>query len=633
MKPKHRFLEGLKQITPFLLIIIVTVSLFGTCHWFYKTSVNYLIQEEYKSISEITGREALTFKTKLEDQLLMLESLTKNFLDIDFTDYNATKETILNTRDIGDFKKITFATSTGFTINNNNTTSGNILKKDYFQEALSGSPNISSAIEVDENGEEVLVLAVPIEKHEETPAVLTGTFNRAVLNQLFPADSFDGKGYSYVTDSAGNAIVLPEQARKEHIVFNDNFLSFLELTDLSNDILVEDVMGDFALGASNIIEYEIGQKQYIAFYTPIGIHDWYSLTILSSDYLQERIVPYSNSLFILITVITLLFLIPVLCLLYYKFRLLKVFQLKQELIQKEKYLDSITAHQHLILFDYDYDTGQVTLSGDVSYINAECEENLLLKPDEFLELLHPEDVAVIDSFRNCFINPVSTFSCEFRLKCTDSSYHWFHMQTDAIRNLESDFRHLYGNIVNVDATNKTPLIFADSQNELTGFLNLQSFEEKVNRILRSSDPKNIYGLYLIGPDGFTEINHIMGHETGDQILLQIAQRTAAVFSEADVFGHISGDTFAVFLHIHPDMQDSALTLIQEKAEKLSSRLTDTFQCSKGSYHLTTSIGISLFAKDGANCKTLLKQAYTALNYVKKYDRGHFNIYSIEMEDI
>lgn len=632
MKIKEKIRGFVKIIPPLLLIIILTVSLFTTGRWFYNTSTNHLTHKQYDYITEITAREALTFKTKLEDQLLMLESLAQNFHNVDFSDYNATKEAIYATKGTGDFKRITFATLTGSTINNNNTTSGNILKKDYFERAVSGLPTISSNIEIDDDGEEVLVLAVPIKREKEIAAVLTGTFNRTLLNQLFLSDAFDGAGYSYVTDSEGNALVLPQNTNTEHIIFTDNFFSFLELSNLSNDVLVEDVIGDFALGNTNIIQYEIGQETYLAFYNPIGVHDWYSLTILSTDYIQDSISPFTEHTRLFIIIFAVLFMILVIWLVFYKFKLQKVHRLKQELRQKEKYLASVTANQHLVLFDYDYEHHTIKLSGDVKYMFQTSEEKLFMEPNDFLLHLHPQDVAVLENFRKNLTNPVSVFTCEFRFKCSDETYHWFHMQTNLVLSEEQTPEHLLGNIINVDATNKNPLIFTDNKNTLTGFLNRESFEEKVNEILRNSDPKNIYGLYLIGPDRFTTLNDIMGHETGDQILLQIAQRMSTVFSSADVFGHISGDTFAVFLYIHPDMQNHALSLIEEKANSLRCLLTDTFHSNKGSCHLTTSIGIALFAKDGANCKTLIKQAYTALNHVKKSNKGHFGIYSIEMEE-
>lgn len=632
MKIKDKFIKFLNKIAPSLLIIMTAILFLITFQWFHKSTTDHLRENNYTYIEEITAREALTFKTKLEDQLLMLESLAKNFQDVDFSDYNATKEAIYATQGIGDFKRITFATLTGSTINNNNTTSGNILKKDYFQEAISGVPTVSSTIEVDDDGEEVLVLAVPIEKNEEVAAVLTGTFNRTLLNELFLAGSFNGTGYSYVTDSDGNALVLPQNLDTDHIVFTDNFFRFLELADLSNDVLVEDVMGDFALGNTNIMEYEIGQQTYVAFYNPIGVHDWYSLSIVNADYIQANFTPFKQNINALIAITIVLFLILAACLLLYNHRLQKADRLKQDLQHKEKYLESVTANRHLALFEYEYSTGSLKLSGDVNYIIETEKEELFIKPDEFFSLIHPQDTTVLENFRKSLASPAASFTCELRLKCADGKYHWYQLQANLISSAEQGPLRILGNMFNVDATNKNPLIFDEGKNGLTGFYNKESFETEVNQILRNSDPKHIYGLYIIDPDGFTEINDIMGHETGDQILMQIAQRVATVFSDADLFGHINGDTFAVFLHIAPAVQESALALIEEKAQKLTDILTDTFQSNKGAYHLTTSVGVALFAKHGANCQVLTHQAFTALNYVKKANKGHYGIYSIEMEE-
>ncbi len=632
MKNKENIIGFLKKVLPFLLIIISALLLALLFIWFHNANSKTVHESSYSYIDEITRRDAHTFQTKLEDQMLMLESLAKNFQDVDFTDYNATKEAINKTQGIGDFKRITFATLTGSTMNNNNTTSGNILKKDYFQDAADGNPAVSSTIEIDEDGEEVLTLAVPIKNAEEdVVAVLTGTFNRALLNQLF-SSSFGDYGYSYVTDNSGAVLVLPQNVNTYDVIFDSNFFDYLSLAELPSDILLEDIMGDFTLEIANNLKYDIGQETYYAFYTPIELHGWMALSIVKAEFIQQRIDTYNTYSFLLTIGVSVLFGLFLVAFVAMSLYLRKVRNMQDDMTYRENYFKKISSNRHLVLFEFNTTTHLISLNGDISFIIDTEEEKIDISLERFLSLLHPEDETTLHRFLKSLDSPATSFASEFRLRCRDGVYHWYQLQANRIFSSNMKDCKVLGNISNVDTPNKDPLIFESTRNSLTGFYKEEAFETEVNKILRNSSPKSIHALYCIDPDGFSEINEIMGHETGDQILNQVAQRISKVFSYADIFGNYDGDTFMVFLHVLPKSQDKAIKLVEEKAEQLIKELTTVYRNNKGSFELTSSVGIAIYAKHGANYHALSVQAQTALDYMKKNNKGHYGIYSIEMEE-
>ena len=131
-----------------------------------------------------------TFKVKINDQLSMLESQARYFSDIDMDDYNTLKKTIMSTKGVGEFKRIAVANSSGMTINYDGKSSGNIIMRDYFKKAMLGRPQVSSSISIDEDGERVLSLAVPIFQSEKVVGVIVGTFSYSVLDDIFSVDTF-----------------------------------------------------------------------------------------------------------------------------------------------------------------------------------------------------------------------------------------------------------------------------------------------------------------------------------------------------------------------------------------------------------------------------------------------------------
>ena len=161
-----------------LIIVIALLLILGIFAWFRSHLSMELDSAVRLYLTQNAEATAQVFHTKLNDQLLMLESQTRYFTDVDLTDYNQMKQTILSTRGIGDFEEIGVASATGATLNYNGQSSGNILLRDYFQEALSGSSSISSAIQPNDDGKKLLYLAVPIRQHEKVTGVIYGAFTR-----------------------------------------------------------------------------------------------------------------------------------------------------------------------------------------------------------------------------------------------------------------------------------------------------------------------------------------------------------------------------------------------------------------------------------------------------------------------
>ena len=141
------------QLPTIVAVLFTIIILAGTLFWF-NGSIDGLIENTTRSyLTENAKAVAAVFNTKLDDQLVMLESQVRYFSDIDLTDYNAMKSTIMSTKGIGAFKTIGVANSAGTTINYNGMSSGNILLEPYFKEAMTGVNAISDTTTVDEEGD------------------------------------------------------------------------------------------------------------------------------------------------------------------------------------------------------------------------------------------------------------------------------------------------------------------------------------------------------------------------------------------------------------------------------------------------------------------------------------------------
>lgn len=128
-------------------------------------------------------------------------------------------------------------------------------------------------------------------------------------------------------------------------------------------------------------------------------------------------------------------------------------------------------------------------------------------------------------------------------------------------------------------------------------------------------------------DNFKRINDTLGHYTGDQLLIETANRIKACMREYDTVARLSGDEFSVLLYNIHDMDD-LLPIVHRIQEKLS----HPFLLSEAIIDLTTSIGIALFPNDGNSPEELLRHADTAMYKAKEHGRNTYRFFNYEMKD-
>lgn len=254
--------------------VIITVLLLTLSFLLFGHVSNSLISDTTEMyLSENARAVASIFNTKLDDQLIMLESQVRYFRDINLSDYNAMKDTIIATKGIGAFKNIGVANSTGATINYNGRSSGNILLTDYFREAMQGQNAISEITYIDEDGDEVLVLAVPIVQSGKVMGAVYGTFTKDILNSLIDTVSFAESGANLLLDSDGT--ILARSA--DNNLIGEDVVNFNDVTDISG----------YSGGDESVFYYKSGVNDMLAVLIPIGLHDWNFVTVLPRSVISE----------------------------------------------------------------------------------------------------------------------------------------------------------------------------------------------------------------------------------------------------------------------------------------------------------------------------------------------------------
>jgi len=167
---------------------------------------------------------------------------------------------------------------------------------------------------------------------------------------------------------------------------------------------------------------------------------------------------------------------------------------------------------------------------------------------------------------------------------------------------------------------------------LTGLPNRRLLWDRLNSALASSHRSGRKGaLLFIDMDNFKTLNDTLGHDMGDLMLQQVAQRLEFSVREGDSIARLGGDEFVVMLE---DLSEQALEAAAQTeviGDKIMAILNQTYQLAAHDYHSTPSIGATLFNGHEQPIDELLKQADIAMYQAKSAGRNALRFFDPQMQ--
>lgn len=162
---------------------------------------------------------------------------------------------------------------------------------------------------------------------------------------------------------------------------------------------------------------------------------------------------------------------------------------------------------------------------------------------------------------------------------------------------------------------------------LTSLANRQHFEELLQQKAISAQRFNTsFVLALLDLDNFKDINDTQGHDCGDHILLQVAQRLNKVIGNKGTVGRFGGDEFVMLLDNIADMPTLETTLQQVLAN-----IRKPISVNSSEFMLSASIGISQLPNDTRSPSVLLRNADQAMYAAKQSGRDRYSFFTAEMD--
>jgi diguanylate cyclase (GGDEF)-like protein len=167
--------------------------------------------------------------------------------------------------------------------------------------------------------------------------------------------------------------------------------------------------------------------------------------------------------------------------------------------------------------------------------------------------------------------------------------------------------------------------FAATHDPLTGLPNRLLLAERVNRaVAEAKGEGGSTALLFIDLDRFKNINDALGHEAGDRLLQNVADRLVRCVRRSDTVARQGGDEFVVLIESFQNPADLA-----QVAEKILAEVAAPMTVYGREFQVTASVGISTFPADGEDLRALLKNADAAM-YRAKQQGNAFQLYVEQM---
>ena len=223
---------------------------------------------------------------------------------------------------------------------------------------------------------------------------------------------------------------------------------------------------------------------------------------------------------------------------------------------------------------------------------------------------------------------------EYAITGSDGERRWYAVNGEPVFDATGAFTGYHGTGSDISARKQAErkineLAFFD---QLTGLPNRTLLLDRLKQAILSGSRSDNHGaLLIIDLDNFKTLNDTRGHDVGDLLLTQAAERLKLGLREGDTVARLGGDEFVVLLTGLSSDEADAAAAAEIIAEKCLAALDQSYTLGETVHHSTASIGVTLFKGGVANSDDLLKQADLAMYKSKTAGRNAVRFFDPTLE--
>ncbi len=169
---------------------------------------------------------------------------------------------------------------------------------------------------------------------------------------------------------------------------------------------------------------------------------------------------------------------------------------------------------------------------------------------------------------------------------------------------------------------------------LTGLPNRRLLLDRLHQAMAAGARNRRQGaLLFIDLDNFKTLNDTLGHDIGDLLLQQVAQRLTTCIREGDTVARLGGDEFVVMLEDLSENPEEAATQTKAVGDKILATFNRPYELAGLGHHSSSSIGVTLFGDQRESMDELLKRADLAMYQAKAAGRNTLCFFEPEMQAV
>lgn len=165
--------------------------------------------------------------------------------------------------------------------------------------------------------------------------------------------------------------------------------------------------------------------------------------------------------------------------------------------------------------------------------------------------------------------------------------------------------------------------------QLTGLPNRRLIIHRLNQLIEDAkETGRKIAVIFFDLDDFKKINDSMGHESGDELIVNVAGRINAILRTNDTLGRFGGDEFIILMGNLDDISS-----VQQLMVRIQNLFSENCQIRGRNFLISASMGIAIYPDDGDTPSLLIKSSDTAMYYSKKNGRNTYTFHTKSMNQI
>jgi diguanylate cyclase (GGDEF)-like protein/PAS domain S-box-containing protein len=299
----------------------------------------------------------------------------------------------------------------------------------------------------------------------------------------------------------------------------------------------------------------------------------------------------------------------------------------EELLATERRrLSDILEGTHVGIWEWNVQTGKIVLNERwaeiIGYSLLELEPITI---DTWIQYSHPEDLIISNELlEKHFKHELPYYECEVRMRHKNGNWIWV-LDRGKVATWTEDGKPLLMSGTHQDITarkeTEAKILHMATHDGLTDLPSLRLARDRLSMAMSMARRYNTsIAVMFIDLDGFKAINDTYGHDAGDCVLQETAQRLRSCLREIDTIARIGGDEFLIVLTELKDVNNTSTI-----AENILRLLSQTFIVNGIQTSISASIGIALFPDDGDNIDILIKRADETMYKVKSTGKNGYRL--------